>query len=78
VLARETNMGLEEELAHIVAALTANMDEGRFFPFPKSGGETCRQCDFRPVCGPGMESLARLKQSDPRARFLLEMRGEEP
>lgn len=61
---------LQKTLELLYGGITA----GHFFPYPNS---SCRFCDYRSVCGPGIERIFRMKAADPLLATFLEMKEEK-
>ncbi len=63
----------EQLLQETAQVLFEGITDGRFFPFPNPG---CRYCDYRAICGPGIERTFRLKERDPLLKPFLKMKEE--
>ncbi|NLA27786.1 MAG: hypothetical protein GX878_10380 [Firmicutes bacterium] len=64
----------ERLLQETAAVLYGGIAAGSFFPYPNPG---CLFCDYRSVCGPGIEKAFRLKATDPLMTDFLKMKEEK-
>lgn len=64
----------ERLLQETLAALYEGIAAGRFFPYP---GPSCRFCDYRDLCGPGIERTFRRKAGDPALAAFQKLKEEK-
>ncbi|UCF66315.1 MAG: PD-(D/E)XK nuclease family protein, partial [Acidobacteriota bacterium] len=62
---RATLAAREHDLQGLIGELAARVDAGELLAVT-DGGERCRSCDFKPLCGPGRVRLERIKSTDAR------------
>ena len=67
----------ERLLRETLAVLYEGIAAGRFFPYPGRNGQNCRFCDYRDLCGPGIERTFRLKAADPVLAAFRQMKEEK-
>jgi hypothetical protein len=67
----------DESLRQLIGKLAATAREGAFFAVP-DGGDNCRNCDFRLLCGPAKTTLERRKKKDDRYERHARLAEEHP
>ena len=65
-----------DELTSILNTIVDGIEGGIFFAYP---GDTCRYCDYAPICGgPGeRETIYQRKSTDKRIEAFRLMKGED-
>jgi len=61
------------EFLTILETISAGIGQGMFPQHPGKGGNNCKWCAFKPVCGQGRVALAERKEGDPHLSALQAM-----
>ena len=74
---RDALTGRQAELNQLLQTAADMVRDGVFAQYAPTKNDPCRACDFRPICGNGIDKLYRLKSEDPRMASFRAIKEDE-